>query len=98
MARSPPVSGSRPAPEPGAASRSDSALRLWDDGVLRIAFLTVGLLLAYQLVVTLLHPAWLGPVTDWLLVLLAWPGLLVVVLLSRWFTRPVSREPSPGGW
>ena len=85
MARSPPVSGSLPAP--GEAFRSHSAQRLWDDGVLRIAFLTVGLLLAYQLAVILLQPAWIGPVTDWLLVLLAWSGLLGVVVLSVWLTR-----------
>ncbi len=55
--------------------------------MLRIAFLLVGLLLAYQLAVTLLQPAWIGPVTDWLLVLLSWLGLLGVVLLSLWLTR-----------
>jgi signal transduction histidine kinase len=55
--------------------------------VLRIAFLVVGVLLAYQLAVTLLQPAWIGPVTDWLHVLVAWAGLLVTVWLSRWFTR-----------
>ena len=36
----------------------------------------VGLLLAYQLVVTLLQPVWIVPVTDWLRALLAWPGYL----------------------
>jgi signal transduction histidine kinase len=55
--------------------------------VLQVAFLTVGLLLAYQLVVTLLQPVWIGPVTDWLQALVAWSGLLVAVLLSLWFTR-----------
>ena len=55
--------------------------------MLRIAFLTVGMLLAYQLVGTLLQPHWLGPVTDWLLALLDWLSLLAVVLLSVWSTR-----------
>jgi hypothetical protein len=87
MTRAPPVSGSLPAPQPGDASRSNSAQRLWDDWVLRIAFLSVGLLLAYQLAVTLLQPAWIGPVTDWLLGLVTWSGLLGVVLLSLWLTR-----------
>jgi hypothetical protein len=55
--------------------------------VIRIAFLTVGLFLAYQLAVTLLHTAWRDPGTDWLRVVLACPGLLGVLLLSRWLTR-----------
>jgi hypothetical protein len=55
--------------------------------VLQVAFMTVGLLLAYQLVVTLLQPVWIGPVTDWLQALVAWSGLLVAVLLSLWFTQ-----------
>ena len=96
MTRAPPVSGSLPAPQTGDASRSHSAQRLWEDGVLRIAFLTVGLLLAYQLAVILLHPAWIGPITDWLLALLAWPGLLVVVLLSLWLTR--TGQPGALSW
>jgi signal transduction histidine kinase len=74
-------------PGPLNTSRSQAAPRLWDDPMLRAAFLTVGLLLAYQLAVTLLHPPWIGPVTDWLQVLVAWSGLLVAVLLSRWFAR-----------
>lgn len=85
MAHAPPMSGS--SPEPDEASRSPVAQRLWDDAVLRIAFLAVGLLLVYQLAVTLLQPAWIGPVTDWLQMLVAWSGLTVAVLLSRWFTR-----------
>ena len=79
MARSPPTPGSFPAPEQDEASRSPSPRRHREDGVLRIAFLAVGLLLAYQLAVTLLQPAWIGPVTDWLQALVAWSALLVVV-------------------
>ncbi len=56
MTHSPSVLGSLPAPEPPEASRSTAAQRLWDDGLLQIAFLLVGLLLAYQLAVTLLQP------------------------------------------
>jgi signal transduction histidine kinase len=66
--------------------------------VLQIAFLTVGLLLAYQLVVTLLRPVWIGPVTDWLQALVAWSGLLVVVLVSLWFTRTVPRQSRSLWW
>src|SRR5258706_3257490 len=96
MTRAPPVPGSLPAPQTGDASRSNSAQRLWDDGVLRIAFLTVGLLLAYQLAVTLLQPTWIGPVTDWLLALVAWSGLLAVMLLSLWLTR--TGQPGALSW
>src|SRR5690349_15582720 len=87
MTRPSSVADSLPAPEPREAARSPSTPRLWDDWVLQIAFLVVGLLLAYQLIVTLLQPAWIGPATDWLLALVAWPGLLGVVLLSLWLTR-----------
>ena len=74
-------------PAPGHTPFSRSVQDLWADPVLRRAFLAVVLLLAYQLVVTLLHPIWIGTVTDWLRVLLAWPTLLGVVLLSFWLTR-----------
>jgi signal transduction histidine kinase len=89
MARSPPGSGgeTEPAPGPSHASVSSPVYRLWDDAALRIAFLAAGLLLAYQLAVTLLQPAWIGAVTDWLQALVAWSGLLVVGLVSRWLTR-----------
>src|SRR5262249_40448790 len=87
MARSPPTPGAPPAPGAAGASPSPVAQRLRDDVVLRVAFLRVGLLLAYQLAVTLLRPSWLEPVTDGLQVLVAWSGLLVVVLVSRWLTR-----------
>ena len=64
--------------------------------MLQIAFLLVGLLLAYQLAVTLLQPTWIGPATDWLLVLVAWLGLLGVVLLSLWLTR--TGRPGARSW
>jgi signal transduction histidine kinase len=61
-----------------------------------VAFLGAGLLLAYQLAVTVLQPAWIGQVTDWLRVLLNWPGLLGVVLLSLWCTR--TGQPEARSW
>jgi hypothetical protein len=98
MARPPPMPGSLPAPtaEPAEASRATAAVRLQDDRLLRIAVLLVGLLLAYQLAVTLLQPAWIGPVTDWLLVLVAWPGVLGALLLSLWLTR--TGQPGARFW
>ena len=74
-------------PAPGHTPFSRSVQGLWADSVLRSGFLAVMLLLAYQLVVTLLHPIWIGAVTDWLRTLLAWPTLLGVVLLSSWLTH-----------
>jgi signal transduction histidine kinase len=93
MARSPPGPDGEPtsAPGPVQAAAAIPVQRLWADPVLRIAFLAAGLLLAYQLIVTLLQPAWIGPVTDWLRVLLAWPTLVGMVLLSLWFTRAGQR-------
>ncbi len=48
------------------------------------------------MVVTLLQPVWIVPVTDWLRALLAWLGLLVVVLVSAWFTR--TEQPFAHSW
>jgi signal transduction histidine kinase len=97
MAGSLPVSGSGslPVPEPSEAPTSSPAQPLWRDPLLLSAFLAVGLLLSYQLAVTLLQPAWIRTVTDWLQVGVAWSGLLVVGLVSRWFTRaglPIARS------
>jgi len=73
---------------------STSSPRLHVDPLLWAAFLTAGLLLVYQLTVTLLQPAWIGPVTNWLQMLVAWSGLVVLVLVSLWLTRTTpSRSP-----
>jgi signal transduction histidine kinase len=84
--------GSQLEREQDDASFSDSSQSLWDDWVLRTAFLVAGLLLAYQLVVILLQPTWVGLVTDCLLTLLAWSGLVVLVVVSRYFTRTAPRQ------
>ncbi|MGO8950700.1 MAG: sensor histidine kinase, partial [Ktedonobacterales bacterium] len=96
MAHSLPMSGSCSAPGPSDTSRSNAAQRLWNDPVLRIAFLVVGLLLTYQLIVTLLQPDWIAPVTDWLRALLGWLGLLVVLLVSAWSTQ--TGQPTARSW
>jgi signal transduction histidine kinase len=69
---------------------------LWRDRVLLNAFLIGGLLISYQLVLTLLHPPWIGPVTDWLRAALAWPELAVVVGVSLWLTR--TRRADARAW
>jgi signal transduction histidine kinase len=66
------------------------------DTLLLSAFLIVGLLIAYQLGVTILQPSWKGPATDWLRAFLAWPGLLAVILTSFWLTR--TRQPESLAW
>lgn len=70
---------------------SGSIQSLWRDPVLRIAFVVVGVLIAYQLAVTLIHPDWSNSVTDWFRAALAWPEMLVVVFVSIWLIR--SRHP-----
>jgi hypothetical protein len=42
--------------------------------------------------VTLLHPPWIGPVTDWLRAALAWPELAVVTGVTLWVTRSYRAE------
>src|ERR1051326_3519378 len=74
--------------------RTRQARRSWRDPVLVGAVLVVSGLSGYQLVVTLLRPPWLGLASCWLLTVLAWLGLLVVVLFSGWASRthlPVMR-------
>src|SRR5262245_52371904 len=88
--------GSQPAPEP---SDVQPALQhLWGDPVLRVAFSATALRLAFQLTLTLVQPAWTAPVTASLQVLLGWAGLLVVVLLSRWFTHMSVPEARSWWW
>src|SRR5262249_33426731 len=96
MADAFPVSGSPPAPEPSKVPASSPVQLLWGDPLLLSAFLAAGLLLAYQLVVTVLQPAWIGAVTDWLQMLVAWSGLLLVGLVSRWLT--LAGLPTARSW
>lgn len=62
------------------------------DPVLLSTLVFAGVVLLYQLVVTLLQPVWLGAVTDWLRAVLAWPELVVVGFVSWRLTRLQSRE------
>jgi signal transduction histidine kinase len=55
------------------------------------AIAVCALLIGYQLAVTLLRPAWIGPVTYWLRVALAWPTLLLAIYCSWYFSR--ARRP-----
>jgi signal transduction histidine kinase len=98
MACSTPFPGSLPAPGPHEASRTFSVHLLWEDLRLRIAIPVAGLLLVYQLIVTLLQPPWIGPVTDWLQALVAWSGLLVVGLVSRWLTQAIQPSWARSWW
>src|SRR5262249_8699797 len=65
----------------------DLARWLWHDRLLRSVVVCCGLLLGYQLALTLLHPAWGDRVTDWLLTILAWPELAVVVYVTLRLNR-----------
>src|SRR5260221_7070208 len=69
------------------ASPSNLTWWLWRDRLLVSAFLLAGLLISYQLGVTLAHPPWIGPVTDWLRAVLAWPELAVVGGVTVWGPR-----------
>jgi signal transduction histidine kinase len=87
VAYSPIVSGTPPVKKVPSHSSAGMARRLKHDLVLLGAFLIAGVVLVYQLVVTLLQPSWIGPVTDWLRAALAWPELFVVLFVSFWLTR-----------
>lgn len=70
--------------------------RLWEDRLVLSAFLFVGLLVGYQLLVTLLAPPWAAQVTGWFRASLAWPEVLFLLLLSWWLTR--ARRPEGATW
>jgi hypothetical protein len=70
-----------PQPDP------DFARWLWHDRLLRSVVVCCALLLGTQLVLTLVHPSWISPVTDWLLTALAWPELAVVVYVTLRLTH-----------
>src|SRR5215813_8264370 len=86
-----------PMPDPpGHAAPGGTGRRGGRDPLLLGAAALVGLLLAYQLAVTLLLPAWAAASTDWLLTLLAWPELAVVVFVAARLAR--ARHPSAPTW
>lgn len=70
--------------------------RFWRDPLLVGAVLFCGLILSYQLTMTLLRPPWSGPATDWLRAALAWPELAVMLIVSCWASR--SHQPEARTW
>ncbi|GEM_PF-1296481 len=84
-----------PGPPPATASPGG---KNWvrHDPLLLSAFGASALLIIYQLIVILLKPPWLGPVTDWLRALLAWPEMLPLVLVGLWLIR--TRRPGRLPW
>lgn len=68
--------GPQGAPSPTAGQALLRGLR--DDRVLLGAFVVCGVLIGYQVTVTLLQPPWIKPTTDWLRTALAWPQFIVV--------------------
>ncbi len=90
-----PPGGWRPGGVPLDA-RPGLAQPLWRDPLLQLAWLIAGLLVGYQLAVTVLSPPWASPVTNWFRVATAWPGVLVLVWVSLWLTR--ARRPGRFAW
>jgi signal transduction histidine kinase len=66
------------------------------DRLLLGAVTACALVLGFQLLMTLLQPAWIGPATDWLRAALAWPQLLVVAFMSWRLSR--QRRPEALSW
>ncbi|MGO8950017.1 MAG: sensor histidine kinase [Ktedonobacterales bacterium] len=73
-------------PYPQSAPRTTAGralLRaLQEDPVLLSAFVLSALLISFQLTITLVQPSWIGPITDWLRIALAWPQFLVVAWVA----------------
>ena len=77
--------------------RADLVSPSWRDPVLIGTFLIVALVAGFQVTITLLRPPWLGPVSAWLIAVLAWLELLLMVLFSRWTSR--THQPgAPSVW
>src|SRR5262249_16142317 len=70
--------GLRPSMVPSPRTPPGSPGWLLRDWLLLGAAGVCALLIGYQLIVTLLQPPWIGEITDWLLMILAWIALLVV--------------------
>jgi signal transduction histidine kinase len=93
---SPALSPRDPAASVAPTQRPEFVGWPWRDPLLLSAFLITGVILIYQLVVSLLKPPWLAAGTDWLRAVLAWPEAAVLVLASLWFTR--TRQPGALSW
>jgi hypothetical protein len=72
---------------PSSSSGLGSWERIGHDRLLLAAMACCALLIGYQLMVTLLQPAWIGPATYWLRLALAWPTLLLAVYVSWRLSR-----------
>jgi signal transduction histidine kinase len=64
--------------------------------VLVSAIVVCALLIGYQLTATLLQPAWIMPVTDWLRTALAWPQLAVEAWVAVRLHRMQQRDAVTG--
>jgi signal transduction histidine kinase len=97
LPRSPAAARTQRSPLPGPPD-PDAGIAHWfrRDRVLLGTCAVCGAVLLYQLVLTLLHPAWIGPATDWLRAVLAWPEALLVGWVSLWLTR--ARRPEAPSW
>jgi signal transduction histidine kinase len=69
---------------------------LWRDPVLLSALLAVGCLVGYQLWVSLAAPSWGDGVTNWFRIALAWPAVIMLLVLSWWLTR--THQPEALSW
>jgi len=69
---------------------------LLDDRLLLGAFVVCGLLIGYQLTVTLVRPPWIEPVADWQRTALAWPQLFIVAWVAVRLLR--THQPDAATW
>src|SRR5260370_39755245 len=73
----------RPSSTGPSAPAYCSVQHLLRDPLVLSACVVCALLISYNVVVTLNHPPWIGPVTDWLRSAMPSPERLIVVLVSR---------------
>jgi hypothetical protein len=67
-----------------------------DDHMLLGAFVVCVLLIGYQLIVILVQPPWIEPVTTWLRTALAWPQLVIVAWVAVHLLR--THQPDAATW
>lgn len=96
LSRDPTMRDQKPYSPAASTSKTGLTQVLRRDPLLLSACLICGLLIGYQLGMTLVQPPWIKPATNWLRAGLAWPELALTVLISLRFTH--TRRPGAASW
>jgi signal transduction histidine kinase len=96
VTHTPPAQRLQGSGQPPPVAPASLAQWLWHDRLLVGALVISGLLITYQVWVTLAAPSWGAGVTNWVRVVLAWQAVVLLLLLSGWLTR--THRPEALSW